>query len=175
MYNIAMKNWVIGFLVIGIVVLGYFAFFSSEADAPTNQSVQEQSTQVATSSGKTLLLANQGLSDLDTGMFDDKSVVILDVSGNNLTGALPSEIGKMSNLEELYAQDNDFTGIPAEIGQLSKLRVISFANNNITGLPLELGNLSNLETLDLRGNPDVSTYDIGLIQPKIPQAQILTD
>lgn len=67
------------------------------------------------------------------------------------------------------------TGIPAEIGQLNKLQVADFSNNNLTGLPLEIGNMNNLQTLDLRGNPNVSKYDISQIQPKIPNAKILTD
>jgi Leucine-rich repeat (LRR) protein len=55
------------------------------------------------------------------------------------------------------------------------LKTANFANNDLSGLPLEIGNLSNLETLDLRGNPNISKNDISQIQPKIPNAKILTD
>ncbi len=92
-----------------------------------------------------------------------------------MTGALPAEIRKLTKLEILNASENKLTGIPAEIGQLSKLKTANFANNNISGLPLEIGNLNNLVTLDLRGNPNVSQYDISQIQAKIPNAKILTD
>lgn len=67
------------------------------------------------------------------------------------------------------------TGIPAEIGQLKNLRIANFANNDLSGLPLEIAHLNSLETLDLRGNPNISDYDISQIQPKIPNTNILTD
>jgi Leucine-rich repeat (LRR) protein len=173
-----MKNIVIVMLVVTVGVLGYFLLVRENPnnDASNDTAQSEQQTQDANSAnGETIDLSNQGLEKIPTDILDDSSVVVLDVSGNNLTGSLPAEIRKLTNLETLDASDNDMTGIPAEIGQLSKLRIISYANNNISGLPLEIGNLKNLETLDLRGNPNVSTNDIGLIQPKIPNAKILTD
>lgn len=144
----------------------------------TNQPVASSSSDTekkGTASGSILDLASQGLSEFPKSKLNDRKITKLDVSGNNLTGALPAEIRQLTNLEELDASSNKLTGIPAEIGQLSKLRIANFANNNISGLPLEIGNLKNLQTLDLRGNPNVSAYDIGQIQPKIPDAQILVD
>ena len=108
-------------------------------------------------------------------IFDDPKVTTLNISGNNLTGALPAEIRKFRNLEVLLASDNKMTGIPAEIGQLSRLKIANFANNTLTGLPMEISNLKNLDTLDLRGNPNVSEQDLRLIRSKIPRARILVD
>lgn len=127
------------------------------------------------SRGKTIDLASKGLSKVSTDILDDNSVTTLDVSGNNLTGALPAEIRKLTSLEVLIVSDNQMTGIPAEIGQLSNLRTVNFANNKLSGLPLEIGNLSKLETLDLRGNPNVSLRVPDKIRQKIPNAKILTD
>lgn len=176
-----MKNVVIVVLVIAVGALGYLLIFkddnsnTSNTSTNTTDSTSTGNADIATSSGKTIDLSGRGLTEVPKDVLDDTKVVVFNVSDNNLTGALPAEIRKMTNLEQLIANDNKMTGIPAEIGQLSKLKIANFANNNISGLPLEIGNLTNLETLDLRGNPNVSDYDIGLIQPKIPNAQILTD
>lgn len=170
-----MKNAVIVVLVLLVGALGYLLFIKDDSkDTSGNQTSTTTGASTA-SSGKTIDLSDQGLSEVPKNILDDDSVTTLDVSGNKLTGALPGEIRMLSNLEVLDASDNNLTGIPAEIGQLSKLRTANFANNNISGLPLEIGNLKNLETLDLRGNPNVSQYDISQIQPKIPNAKILTD
>jgi len=162
------KNYVIVVLVIIALVLGFFLF-------KDNESSSTSSGTTPVSNGETKSLADSGLEQVPMSVFEDKSNTNLDVSGNNLTGALPAEIRKLSSLVTLDASNNNLTGIPAEIGQLSKLELADFSNNDISGLPLEIGNLSNLETLDLRGNPNVSTHDISLIQPKIPSAKILVD
>ncbi len=175
-----MKNVAIALLVIAVGVMGYLQFVkddssdtNKESSASTSNTASDE--QPASGDGKTIDLSSKGLTQLNKDILDDSSVTTLDVSGNSLTGALPAEIRKLTNLEVLNASDNKMTGIPAEIGQLSKLRIANFANNDISGLPLEIGNLKNLETLDLRGNPNVSSYDLSQIQSKIPNAKILTD
>lgn len=175
-----MKNIIIAILVTAVLVLGISQFLDSEPENPSGTNPQstvspDNSSGNDDTSKDRKSLANSGLQTVPMNLFEDSSITALDLSGNTLTGALPAEIGKLSNLETLDASDNNLTGVPAEVGQLSKLRVINFANNDISGLPLELGNLSKLETLDLRGNPNISTYDLNLIQPEIPNASILTD
>lgn len=118
--------------------------------------------------GPTLNLSKRGLESVPRSIFDKTSAVLLDVSENRLTGALPAEIRLLSRLEIIDASRNRLTGVPAEIGQLSRLRVLDLSDNQLTGLPLELGNLQNLETLDLSGNPDLSERDLELIRAKLP-------
>ena len=49
-------------------------------------------------------------------------VTILDVVGNGLTGEIPAEIGRLTQLRELYLARNQLTGeIPTELGRLSQL------------------------------------------------------
>ena len=74
--------------------------------------------------------------------------------GNNLTGAIPPELGALSELEVLYLSHNALRGpIPAELGRLGKLRRLSLYDNKLSGpIPTELGNLSNLRRLALFDN-----------------------
>lgn len=121
-----------------------------------------------------LNLSDSGLERVPSYVFEMSGLEELDVSNNNLTGALPGEIRHLSNLRILDASENEMTGVPAEIGQLSELEVLDLSNNSLTGLPLELGNLSNLEQLDLRGN-DISQQDLDAIRARLTLTEIITE
>jgi Leucine-rich repeat (LRR) protein len=72
----------------------------------------------------------------------------------NLTGKIPTEIGQLVNLNQLYLDNNQLTGkIPTEIGQLVNLDILKLNNNKLTGkIPTEIGQLVNLNTLYLHDN-----------------------
>jgi uncharacterized protein (TIGR02145 family) len=78
----------------------------------------------------------------------------LNLSGNNITGSIPSSIGNLSELEVFQASNNDLTGaIPEQITQCTELEDIRLQNNNLAGpLPTNLGNLSKLTGLLLHDN-----------------------
>ena len=78
----------------------------------------------------------------------------LDLSFNALTGAIPPEMGRLINLVDLNLYGNELTGAtPPELGSLTNLRLLSLYENELTGaIPRELGSLTNLESLYLRGN-----------------------
>ena len=84
-------------------------------------------------------------------------VTELDLSSNDLHGALPAALGDLTNLESLRLSDNALTGqIPAALGDLTNLRALNLGSEGrgkLTGpIPAALGNLTNLESLDLSSN-----------------------
>lgn len=85
------------------------------------------------------------------------------ISRNRLSGALPSEIGRLADLRVLnlsnsfipaHAPFNSLRGpIPPELGGLHRLEELNLASVDLTGpIPRELGNLANLQYLLLYEN-----------------------
>lgn len=109
--------------------------------------------------------------DVQTALKNPDTACKLDVSGKGLTGALPSQIGQLTNLAELDASDNKMTGLPAELGQLSKLEILNVSNNRLTGLPMELANLTQLRIFDISGN-QYSKQDLVGIEASLTKTEI---
>ena len=82
------------------------------------------------------------------------NLTYLTLYNNDLTGSIPPEIGNLTNLTELWLSRNELTGsIPPEIGNLTNLTSLWLGSTQLTGeIPVEIGNLTNLEILDLGGN-----------------------
>ena len=66
---------------------------------------------------------------------------------NNLTGAIPPELGDLRSLVWLGLGENNLTGaVPAELGNLHNLETLSLQDNELTGpLPLSLAGLERLD------------------------------
>ena len=79
---------------------------------------------------------------------------LLGLSGNRLTGPIPPELGRLTNLERLQLHENGLSGpIPPELGQLANLIFLSLSINELSGpIPPELGQLTILKRLWLHGN-----------------------
>ena len=71
----------------------------------------------------------------------------LDLSGNGLSGELPSELGDLVGLEALNLADNDLFGeLPPELGGLPRLARINVSGNGLRGpLPHSLRDLPLVE------------------------------
>lgn len=101
--------------------------------------------------------SNKNLTAFPTEVLKLKDTKILDLSHNNLK-SLPSEIGELVKLEELYVNYNSLTGaLPAEIRKLELLRKLDASDNKLTGIPAEIGQMKKLERLDLSNN-NIDTY-----------------
>ncbi|CAI9103058.1 OLC1v1001486C1 [Oldenlandia corymbosa var. corymbosa] len=92
---------------------------------------------------------------LPVGIFNISSLSIISLEFNNLSGTLPSNMcGELSTLEELYLEDNNFTGhILNTILNCSNLINIDLSDNHFVGsIPNDLGNLRLLKFLNLGDN-----------------------
>eukprot|EP00561_Arcocellulus_cornucervis_P013991 CAMPEP_0185801552 /NCGR_PEP_ID=MMETSP1322-20130828/1490_1 /TAXON_ID=265543 /ORGANISM="Minutocellus polymorphus, Strain RCC2270" /LENGTH=871 /DNA_ID=CAMNT_0028497251 /DNA_START=254 /DNA_END=2869 /DNA_ORIENTATION=- len=96
-----------------------------------------------------------------------QTLIVLDLSDNQIEGTIPDSIYDMYWLEALYLKSNRFTGtISPKIGQLTSL-VNFYAGQNILkgGVPLGFGQCKNLRNLSLYKNnlsgpiPDWSTLN----------------
>ncbi|KAE8705510.1 putative LRR receptor-like serine/threonine-protein kinase [Hibiscus syriacus] len=77
----------------------------------------------------------------------------LQLSGNQITGDIPSDIGEMQHLSVLDFGSNEFSGeMPIELEKLSLL-VLNVSGNRFSGrIPTEIGNIKCLQDLDLSQN-----------------------
>ncbi len=103
------------------------------------------------------------------------SVIRLELHRNNLNGAIPPELGLLSDLRYLALYDNRLSGsIPPELGLLSDLEILDIEDNNLSGaIPAELVGLSNLEQLYLTGNSFSDCVPTGLRD--VPENEIPSD
>lgn len=83
-------------------------------------------------------------------------VVALDLFANRLSGTLPAELGKLSELRRMVIARNygGLAGpIPPQLGNLANLEELSLFSNALEGsIPPELGKLRNLSGLFLHDN-----------------------
>lgn len=120
-------------------------------------------------------MSNKGLTQVPSDIFTYETLQVLNLSHNNLTGALPAEVRHLQVLTELDISYNNFTGVPAEVGQLEQLEILNLSHTEITGMPYELANLEKLKILDLRGTP-YAEVDLAVIRKGLPaNVQILVD
>jgi hypothetical protein len=104
-------------------------------------------------------MTNAGLGEWFGVTVDAEGRVIdLDLSYNNLTGPLPSELQQLSALKVLYLNNNKLTGpVPVELGQLGAMTTLVLSKNQLSGpIPAELGRLGALTHLFLYSNPQLS-------------------
>ncbi|XP_073020482.1 receptor protein kinase-like protein ZAR1 [Primulina eburnea] len=95
-----------------------------------------------------------GISCMNISGSSDPRVVGIAVSGKNLRGYIPSELGSLIYLRRLNLHGNRFYGsIPDQLFNASALHSIFLYGNNLSGsLPPSLCNLPRLQNLDLSNN-----------------------
>lgn len=83
-----------------------------------------------------------------------KSLKVLVLSSNNITGRIPKEFGDYQELIFIDLSENFLFGeIPEEICRLSKLQTLALHTNSLEGnIPFNIGNLPSLVNLTLYDN-----------------------
>jgi uncharacterized protein YjbI with pentapeptide repeats len=97
----------------------------------------------------------------------------LNLNENNFSGnVFPSEIGRLTNLRELFLSQTGLEGtIPSEIGALTKLKNLEFFSNKLTGtVPSSLENLTLLKRVDFFNNALEGTIDF---LTKLPDFEVI--
>jgi len=124
---------------------------------------------------QTLVLADNGLSELSERIGCLKKLRMLDLGHNALT-SVPESLADLDGLTDfLYLHDNRLTSLPASLARLTKLRYLNISenafevfpecvsgmsslielrasDNSLTSLPGSIGRLSHLRELHLKNN-----------------------
>lgn len=190
-----MKNTIIVLLLVILVGLGgWLAYDKTKSKSSSTSSSSSQSSSQS-NSPDVLDYSNKGLTSVGPDIYNQTATTTLILSNNNIR-TLPSQMGKMTNLQVLKldhnsldgsliaevrmmplttldVSNNNMTGMPAEIGQLNKLETLNYSYNKITGLPNELANLkNNLKTFNLTGNP-LSQTTVNNLKAELPNTNII--
>ena len=82
----------------------------------------------------------------------------LDLNRNNLTGSIPSALGRLVRLQYLNLSGNELSGpLPSSVVNLTRMREVNLSNNRLRGtipssLATVLGRFPDLRVVDLAGN-----------------------
>jgi Leucine-rich repeat (LRR) protein len=97
-----------------------------------------------TSLERFLAYANQLTGSIPTEVGKLTSLVDLSLEECAFFGAIPSELGHLRDLEQLWLYDNDLSSsIPSELGLLKAAKIIALDVNQLTGtVPVEIGQLA---------------------------------
>ncbi|CAL4968072.1 unnamed protein product [Urochloa decumbens] len=92
-----------------------------------------------------------------------KSVTALSANSNRLSGEIPATLGKCQLLENLQLQNNFFEGsIPSLLSRLKGLETLDLSSNNLSGqIPMLFENLTALHYLNLSFNDLVGEVPTG--------------
>ncbi|KAH8495491.1 hypothetical protein Peur_055796 [Populus x canadensis] len=95
-----------------------------------------------------------GISCMNITGLPDPRVVGIAISGKNLRGYIPSELGNLIYLRRLNLHNNNFYGsIPDQLLNATSLHSLFLYGNNLSGsLPPFICNLPRLQNLDLSNN-----------------------
>ncbi|XP_015882601.1 leucine-rich repeat receptor-like serine/threonine-protein kinase RGI4 [Ziziphus jujuba] len=85
------------------------------------------------------------------------SLIVLDLSDNALTGEIPTGICQLYKLEQLFLNSNGLEGsIPVEIGNLTSLKWLILYDNQLSGvIPNSIGKLNRIEVIRAGGNKNL--------------------
>ncbi|KAL2334844.1 hypothetical protein Fmac_016057 [Flemingia macrophylla] len=81
------------------------------------------------------------------------SLKVLALNNNNLQGEIPTSLGYICTLQQLYLSNNRFTGMLLNLLNFTALSMLDLSNNQLIGeIPKNIGLLYELMSLRLDGN-----------------------
>ncbi|KAL6285534.1 hypothetical protein ACE6H2_009924 [Prunus campanulata] len=123
---------------------------------PLNAKLDDFFRNCSTSSLQNIDLLNCSMrGDIPIGIGNWSSVIYLNLGYNQLSGSIPTSVGRLRNLQALVFEGNMLQGyIPYELCDLDNLVYLLSGSNQLSGsLPSCLGNLAaSLRTLSLESN-----------------------
>ncbi|TYI04306.1 hypothetical protein ES332_A10G008200v1 [Gossypium tomentosum] len=101
-----------------------------------------------------LILKQNNLNGVLPEFAENKNLVHMDISENDISGPIPSSLGNCRNLTSINLSMNRFTGfIPSELSNLADLQTLNVSHNLLQGsLPSQLSNCSRLVEFDVGFN-----------------------
>ncbi|XP_012073127.2 receptor-like protein 15 isoform X2 [Jatropha curcas] len=125
--------------VYGSILLGQYLVYDPNAGYAYEDGAIDFLTKSRSSSSKDDII------DLRSG---------LDLSSNNLTGEIPNELGKLSQLKALNLSHNQLTGsIPTTLSKLSQIQILDLSYNRLSReIPQELSNMHLLKYFTVAHN-----------------------
>ena len=89
------------------------------------------------------------------------SLTFLSLPENAIT-SLPTEIGALTGLVDLYLNSNAITSLPTEIANLPGLEYLDLSGNQLTGVPAEFHTVDpSFACYLFNNNPDFSCANVG--------------
>ncbi|XP_071712553.1 probable LRR receptor-like serine/threonine-protein kinase At1g74360 [Rutidosis leptorrhynchoides] len=119
----------------------------------------ESNSRVLQTSGYIQLSGNRLSGQIPSGIGLMDGYSMLHLGGNGFSGSLPEEIGAMA-LVVLNVSQNKLSGrVPTQIGNLKCLRILDLSYNNFSGtFPTNLNNLTDMSNFNVSYNPYISGY-----------------
>ncbi|CAK9237713.1 unnamed protein product [Sphagnum troendelagicum] len=114
-----------------------------------------------------ILSGNHLTGGLPSSLQQLTGLIVLDLSHNGIGNGIPDIFSQLVFLTNLDLSYNSLTGpLPASLGNLTALTTLDLENNQLNGnLPLSLSNLMNLQTLNIQNNQFTGWIPPGLKPP----------
>ncbi|CAN1347035.1 Probable LRR receptor-like serine/threonine-protein kinase At3g47570 [Linum perenne] len=128
--------------------------FIDIADNNFGGTIPEHIGNLATTLTTLQLSGNKITGRIPSGIENLVSLYKFEAFQNNLSGTIPSTIGNMNALVLLDLSSNGFSGyVPSSLGNLTRLIKLSLASNYLHGeIPAAIANCQNLIVFDLSAN-----------------------
>jgi Leucine-rich repeat (LRR) protein len=101
---------------------------------------------------------NKWIDDGSPPLPDNEQPLTLDLSNSGLV-VLPASVGKLTALQAVNLNDNDFTSLPDTLANLTALESLQLDHNNLSTFPDVISRLTTLTRLDMANNQLTSLPD----------------